>query len=84
MAILELDLPAMQELDRARMRELREGLELSQVEAAKKAGMRLSQWNDIEKGRRTNITIETLSAIAQVLGVDAGDLLTKPKGKRGK
>ena len=37
------------------------------------------QWNDIEKGRRTNITIVTLAAIAQVLEVDAGEVLTKAR-----
>jgi transcriptional regulator with XRE-family HTH domain len=74
----------MQEFDRARMRELRESLDLSQVDAAKKAGMALSQWNDIENGRRLNPTVQTLCAVAQALGVDAGELLTQPakKGKR--
>jgi transcriptional regulator with XRE-family HTH domain len=85
MAVLELESPAMQELDRARMRELRESLELSQVDAAKKASMSLSQWNDIETGRKPNVTVQTLSIIAAALGCDARELLTPaPKGKKGK
>jgi transcriptional regulator with XRE-family HTH domain len=84
MAVIELESPAMQELDRARMRELREERGLTQTDAAEKAGMTVSQWNDIEKGRKPNVTIETLAAIATALGCDARDLLTPAKGKRGK
>ncbi len=87
MVVLELDSPSMQELDRAKMRALRESLDLSQVEAAKKAGMSLSQWNDIEKGRKPNLTLETLSTVAATLGVDARELSTPApatKGKRGR
>jgi transcriptional regulator with XRE-family HTH domain len=75
----------MQHLDRARMRELRETAGLSQTEAAEKAGMTVSHWNDIESGRRSNVTIEKLATIAAALGVDARNLLTPapaPKGKR--
>jgi transcriptional regulator with XRE-family HTH domain len=82
MPVLELESSVMQTLDLARMRELRESRDMTQVEAAKKAGMTLSQWNDIEKGRKSNVTIDTLSTIAAALGVDARELLT-PK-KRGK
>ena len=71
----------MQELDRARMRELREKLDLTQTEAAKRAGITVGRWNDIEMGRRQNVTVETLATIAAALGVDARDLLT-PKSRR--
>jgi len=83
MLTLEVESPAMQELDRVKMRQLRETAELTQVEAASRAGMTVSQWNDLEKGRKPNPTIGTLSTIAAALGVDARELLT-PKGKRGK
>jgi transcriptional regulator with XRE-family HTH domain len=33
------------------------------------------QWNDIESGRRKNLTIDTLNKIATALGVKAKDLL---------
>lgn len=72
----------MQELDRAKMRAMREAAELTQVETAKRAGMTVSQWNDIEKGRKPNVTIETLATIAAALGVDARDLLTPSTPRR--
>ena len=84
MAVLELELPDVQELDVEKMRELRKARKMTQTEAAKAAGMMsASRWSDIEAGERTNVTVETLSAIAAALGVDARDLLT-PKPKRGK
>ena len=83
MPTAELELPAMQELNRARMRELREKQELTQTQAAKRAGMIVSRWSDIETGRKANVTIETLSVIAAALGVDARELLTPKKGRRG-
>ena len=83
MPVLELESPAMQELDRAKVRELREMRDMTQGEAAKASGMAVNQWSDIETGRRRNVTIETLSAIAAALGVDARDLLT-PKPRKGK
>jgi transcriptional regulator with XRE-family HTH domain len=73
----------MQELDRSKMRELRESKGLTQVDAAAKAGMTVSRWNDVESGRKANVTIDTLSTIAAALGCDARDLLT-PKNRRGK
>ena len=82
MDVAVLESPAMtQELDTAKVRELRKKLKLTQAEMAEKAGMTLPRWNDIETGRRGNLTIDTLSVIAAALGCDARDLLT-PKGKR--
>lgn len=77
-----LQFPLMQELDVEKIRDLRKKLKLTQSEAAAKAGMSVSRWNDIEAGGRSNITIDTLSVIAGVLGVDARELLT-PKKRKG-
>lgn len=82
MAVLELESSLMQELDRAKMRELRERREITQTQAASKAGMTVSRWSDIETGRKSNVTIETLSTIAAALGVDARELLTPSAPKR--
>jgi transcriptional regulator with XRE-family HTH domain len=63
-------------LDAAKIRQLREALGLSQVQAAKLAGLPSSQvWSDIERGRRKNLTIESLERVAKALGVSARDLL---------
>lgn len=63
-------------LDIEKMRSLREGMPLTQEQAAKKAGMSSRQaWQRIEDGRHTNVSIETLEAIAHALGVKAKDLL---------
>ena len=85
MAVLELQFPSMKELqlDCQKMRKLREAKDLSQTAAAALANMTLSRWNDIESGRKPNLTIETLSQIAAALGVDGRDILTS-KPKRGK
>jgi transcriptional regulator with XRE-family HTH domain len=59
-----------------KIRELREKAGLTQEEAARRAGLHTRQnWNNIESGRRTNVTLSTLEAIAQALGVRAADLL---------
>jgi transcriptional regulator with XRE-family HTH domain len=63
-------------LDRHKIKRLRESAGLSQVELARRAGQTSSQIiSDIERGRRTNITIATLDRIAAALGVSAKDLL---------
>ena len=81
MPVVALESPVMQELNVERIRELREKLKLTQTQAAEKAGMSVTRWNDIESGGRRNVTIDTLSVIAAALGCDARDLLT-PKAKR--
>ena len=43
--------------------------------------MSRQRWNDIESGRKTNIELETLAAIAGALGVPAKDLLTEGKAR---
>ena len=63
-------------LDCRKMRDLRESLGLTQAQAAKLAGLGNSaRWNDIESGRRTNVTVASLERIAGALGVKARDLL---------
>jgi transcriptional regulator with XRE-family HTH domain len=63
-------------LDRKKIRELREALGLSQVDAAKRAGFLRSQfWSDIESGRRSGITLKTLDKLAKALNVHPRDLL---------
>jgi transcriptional regulator with XRE-family HTH domain len=63
-------------LDHAKIKALREKAELTQEEAARRAGLKTRQhWNHIESGRRSNITLDTLEAIAKALGVKAKDLL---------
>ena len=63
-------------MDSAKIRSLRLELNLTQAAAAERAGLASAQkWNDIENGRRTNLTIETLERVAAALGVKAKDLL---------
>lgn len=86
MDVALLESPAMsQDLDVAKVRELRKKLGLTQAEIAAKAGMSLPRWNDIETGRRANVTLDTLNIVAAALGCDARDLLTasKPTKRKG-
>lgn len=64
-------------LDVEKVRKLREELGLTQDEAAANARLKGGRqaWNDIESGRRVNLTIDTLERIARALAVKAGDLL---------
>lgn len=63
-------------LDTEKMEKLRTALCLSQAEAAKRAGLSGKQvWNDIVQGRRKNITMETLDAIAAALSCEAKELI---------
>jgi DNA-binding XRE family transcriptional regulator len=63
-------------IDTAKIKRLRETLDLSMEEAAKRAGLPGRQrWYHIESGKLTNITIETLERVAKALGVKAKDLL---------
>jgi transcriptional regulator with XRE-family HTH domain len=63
-------------LDTAKIRTLREGRGLSQEEAATLAGLSgRARWSEVESGRLTNITMETLEKMAKALGVKAKELL---------
>lgn len=66
--------------DEVRRRRLELGL--TQEEAAFRAGLSAksgpagrSKWNDIEAGRRENLTLETLERIARALKCKPSDLL---------
>jgi len=59
-----------------KIKELREGRGLSQEEAAKLAGIGgRQQWNDVESGRRVNLTLDTLERVAKALNAKPRDLL---------
>jgi DNA-binding XRE family transcriptional regulator len=74
-ATSSVDIPCIG-LDTHKIKELRDKLKLTQDEAAKRAGLPGRQrWNQIERGRETNLTIETLERVAAALGVKARDLL---------
>jgi transcriptional regulator with XRE-family HTH domain len=63
-------------LDVEKMETLRIALDLSQDEAAKRAGLGSRQrWSDIVNGRRENLTLDTLEGIAKALGTTAKNLL---------
>ncbi len=63
-------------LDAKKLRDMRTAAKLTQAEAAERAGLTGKQvWSDLEQGRRSNITLETLERIAAALGVKAKDLL---------
>ena len=74
--------PAM--LDTAKVKALREKRGLTQEEAARRAGLPgRARWNDIESGRKANVTIQTLDAIAEALGVQPAELLGMRTPRRG-
>lgn len=50
-------------------------LDLSQEEAAHRAGIAVRQWQRIESG--TGVTLRTIVAIASALGKDVPDLLRR-------
>jgi len=63
-------------IDTDKIKKLREKLELSQSQAAEKAGLNGRQdWSSVETGRRPGITLTTLDKMAKALGVKAKDLL---------
>lgn len=62
-------------LDIEKIKSRRERVKLSQSQAAEAAGISRQRWNDIESGRKTNIELETLDAIAKALECKPKDLL---------
>jgi transcriptional regulator with XRE-family HTH domain len=58
-----------------KLRRLREAADLSQAAAASAAGVTRQRWNDIESGRKTNIELDTLEAIAKAVKAKPKDLL---------
>jgi transcriptional regulator with XRE-family HTH domain len=72
----------MSPLNYGRVRELRIEAGLSQVDLAKAAGIRQATISRIETGQATRVTVDMLEAIAQALGCEPADLLTKRKRGR--
>lgn len=65
-------------LNHAKIVELRKAKGLTQEEAGKRASLGKqprARWNDLERGRKDNVELETLYRIAKVLGVKPADLL---------
>jgi transcriptional regulator with XRE-family HTH domain len=65
-------------IDTAKIKALREKLDLTQTAAAKGAKMSVQQWNNIETGYTgavAGISLRTLGRVAKVLGVKPKDLL---------
>ena len=64
-------------LDVEKIEELRVKLKLTQDEAATRAGLSggKRQWNDIIRGRKANVTMQTLDMIADALECQARDLV---------
>lgn len=63
-------------LNTEKIEQLRERAGLTQQQAAIKAGFSgRAYWCDIVRGRKSNVTIEVLEAIAKALGVDPRDLI---------
>ncbi len=64
-------------LDVAKLKQARERKGMSQAAAAAKAGVSRQRWNDIESGRKVNIELDTLGAIAACVGIDPAELIRR-------
>jgi transcriptional regulator with XRE-family HTH domain len=63
-------------LDIDKLKALRLARGWDQAEAARRAGLgNKARWSDIESGRRKNVTMETLDAIAKAFGVKSQELI---------
>jgi transcriptional regulator with XRE-family HTH domain len=63
-------------LDIAKLKSLRLARGWDQAEAARRAGLgNKARWSDIESGRRRNITMDTLDAVAKAFGVEPQELI---------
>jgi transcriptional regulator with XRE-family HTH domain len=59
-----------------RVRTRREELDLSQREAARRAGIHYNYWGSVERAER-NLAFHNIVKIARALRVDPGDLMRK-------
>lgn len=82
-AVLEFA-PMTLRLNGHKMRELRTAMNLTQVEASGRAEMPVGRWNDLDTGRRTDLTVETLGNIAGALACESAALLIDDKPSRKK
>lgn len=56
------------------IREARIALDLNKADAARRAGLSRRTWHEVEEGQRTTTTVETLTQIEDVLGIEPGTL----------
>ena len=56
------------------IREARIGRDLNKADAARAAGLSRRTWHEVEEGQRTTTTVETLTQIEDVLGLEPGSL----------
>lgn len=59
----------------ARVKELREILDLSQEKFAERAGLKYKHYQSVEAGRKNNITFYTVLKMAEACGVEPWELL---------
>lgn len=59
----------------ARVKVLREGLELSQEAFAERAGLKYKHYQAIEAGRKTDIRFSTLAKLSKACGLEPWELL---------
>ncbi len=59
----------------ARVRALREAIGLSQEAFAERAGLTYKHYQQVEAGRKLNITLPTLEKLAKACGLDLAELL---------
>jgi len=62
-------------VDLLKIERLRKRAGLTQAEIAVRAGITKQRWNDIIKGRRAKLMLETVEHIAKALDVPIGDIL---------
>jgi transcriptional regulator with XRE-family HTH domain len=61
-----------------RLREVREGVGISQEKLAEKAKLHRTYVSSVERGKR-NISLENIERLAQALGVPMRDLMPAPE-----
>lgn len=64
---------------RITLREARKTAGLTQVQLAKRAGVRQATVSDLETGKPGRIDLEVLDSLCRVLGLEPGDLLRRDK-----
>jgi transcriptional regulator with XRE-family HTH domain len=70
-------------IDFAEIKRRREAAGLTLQRAADDAGFKTrQQWFKIERGENPTLTVDTLSAVARVLGCKLDDLIEKPPKRR--
>ena len=60
-----------------RLKELRLSKNITQIRIAKDSGLSQSYINELETGKKTNPTIQTLEKLAKALGVSIAELTEK-------